>query len=188
MFQVRYLPLLLTLLWLCAIIICTCVFWGEGEAFSLYWPDYCQMYSDKMEYITKVTTACVIYVPLCLISVMYLAIYVVVRRSAARVGVSHKGSKDQKNNKMALILFILFIMFTVAYVPYTTYPFVREQLSVEAQRVFLVTTMYSAIGMSALNPIVYGLIFKPIKQVYVKSLRCGKQSNNVESMGTSAAA
>ena len=161
--QMKWLPLLLFVVWCCAAAV-TAPFWVYGEPYALLWPDYCIMYSEFLLLYLEIIPACIVYIPGVIILSLYIAIYVFVHKSSARVQTQ---GNQKKNIHMAVILFLMFFLFIVAYVPYTIFCLFQTRLSLETRKPFLLSSLFAVTIVAAINPIIYALIFKEIKHVYV---------------------
>lgn len=179
LFEMKSLAIILPSIWICALLFVT-PFWLHGEPYAMFWPDYCVMFSDYLDYVLKIITACVIYIPCAVIFTLYIAIYAVVLRSARRVQAQGgTAGARRKNIKMALVLFLCFFLFFAAYVPFTSYPFLRGFMSTTVERNYLFASTFTAVGVSAINPVVYPFLFTPVRQAYRQIFdRCCKRKNN----------
>lgn len=163
MFQVRWLPVLLPILWVCAVVIIS-PYYFLGEVFVVFWRDNCFPFSTYASKVMEPIKLTYIYLPSAISLSLYIGIYVVVHRSSARMKVN--GKRERKDVKMALVLFSLFALFIVAYAPYCTYESLEKYMSVEVQKIYVLIGWFTAITISACNPIVYAIIFKPIQKQY----------------------
>ena len=161
--QMKWLPLLLCLVWCCAAAVIS-PFWFYGEPIALLWPDYCFMYAEVLILYLEIAPACIVYIPGVIILLLYIAIYVFVHKSSARV--QSQGNR-KKNIHMAVILFLMFFLFIVAYVPYTIFSIFQTRYNLETQKPFLLSSLFAVTTVAAINPIIYALIFKEIKHVYM---------------------
>ena len=117
-FDKKYQAALLTCLWIFAIS-AVLPFLILGDLHVMYWPDLCYIDADGIIYtIALVLYGFVVCLPMVAIPILYLRIWIIVRRAAKITkGNSGNGSR-KKGHKSALILFILYLTFAIAFVPY----------------------------------------------------------------------
>jgi hypothetical protein len=174
-FSVPWLALLLPCLWLVAVVSIS-PYYYLGDVFVVYWRDNCFPWSPSAVKVMEIVTLVYIYLPTVVSCTLYVAIYVVVRQSSARIQTA--GKRERKEVKMALVLFGLLTLFIVAYFPYCTYLSLQRYMSVPSQKLYLLTGLFTALTISACNPLVFAAIFKPMQQRYLEIFGCKRLATN----------
>ena len=178
-FQLKSIVIWIPCLWLVVLSMFS-VWWIPSDVFSVYWPEYCVPFSEALESATNALIIALIYALSILILIMYIIIYVVVYRSTSRVHLNSRrqsnSKQQQKHIKMAVTLFIVYFLFVITYVPYATFLFVRQDMSLSGQKIYLLFTLYIAALISSFNPVLYVFLFKPIKQAFFRVFNIGNKN------------
>ena len=186
LFTTKWLPLVLPVMWTAAMVMAV-PFTYPGEYMAVSWRDLCVTSSDELLLNMKIIGSTVIILPLAVVLVLYVHIYVVVRRASKRVqavgragGATTGKSVSNHHKRMAMVLFVLYIVAAIVYVFYVLFFFFNSELTKEVREWFFLFTNIGLMMINCCNPILYAVLFKPIQKEY-KRIFCRSKE---ESEGT----
>lgn len=142
-----------------------------GAKLILYmYRDTCIVISHATPIMQLVFVIFTLAVPLLVVPLLYLHIYIVVRRSGNQ---ANSGSANAKHHKTAKILFIIYITFLFTYLPYVGLNFNGPLKDIHRTR-YADIGIWSLLFCSfALNPIMYCALFENMRKAYINFGLCG---------------
>ena len=185
LFSTKWLPLVLPVTWT----LCFCLaipMTYPGIYIVATWRDFCSVTSDELLLRMRIINSVAMLLPLALVLVFYVHMYWVVRKASARVqqhGAGGGRSVSSHHSHMAKVLFVLYVFAAAVYIPFILFFFVTSRLSPDAVSSFYVVSFIFLILVSTCNPVLYAVLFKPVKQQYMRMLgKTTDETNMVTNM------
>ena len=174
LFKPKVLLILMPGLWVFGVVTSIPFVIGGQVSVNLY-QDHCIIQTPAQPILSMLIGAVAVALPFIAIPALYVHIYIVIYKAARTVHV-HTDTLTQerkrgmkKENQTAFILFVLSATFLAMFLPMTLQVTINPSLNLRDMR-YLIQGVWSCVYIGyGLNPLLYGALFKDIRNVY-KSL------------------
>ena len=125
-FQKKWQPLLFAAVWGFTLVTVVPTY-ATGDLNVILTRDLCFLANPKAAIFRNILLGFSLFLSLFLTPVLYIRIFVAVRKAASAVGPMGTAAKsDSKAAHTARVLFVLYLTYTIAYVPYTLSVYIRQ--------------------------------------------------------------